>query len=166
MKSLLKSLLASTALLLASSASAGTLYWQASTESGDTFDYALLVAEDKTTGTKTTLDALASQESGNSTLVTQTSLDSLADPEAYLFYVEMVKYTGGDPAYEVVDTGYKYGYGDLVSSGYVATGAIDANTARANALNGNMGSHIPEPSSGLLLLMGGALLALRRRRQK
>jgi len=166
MKSLLKSLLASTALLLASSASAGTLYWQASTESGDTFDYALLVAEDKTTGTKTTLDALASQESGNSTLVTQTSLDSLADPEAYLFYVEMVNYTGGDPAYEVVDTGYKYGYGDLVSSGYVATGAIDANTARANALNGNMGSHIPEPSSGLLLLMGGALLALRRRRQK
>ena len=168
MKSPFKTLLVSTALLIASSASAGTLYWQASTgDGGDTFDYALLVAEDKTTGTKTTLDALAPQESsGNSTLVTQTSLDSLADPEAYLFYVEMVNYTGGNPAYEVVDTGYKYGYGDLVSSGYVATGAIDANSAQAAAAGGNMGSHIPEPSSGLLLLMGGALLALRRRRQK
>lgn len=166
MKSLFKSLLVSAVLLLASSASAGTLYWQASSESGNTFDYALLVAEDKGSGTKTTLDALASQESGNSTLVTQTSLDSLADPDAYLFYVEMVNYTGGDPAYEVVETGYKYGYGDLVSSGYVATGSIDANSAQAAAAAGNLGSAVPEPSSGLLLLMGGALLALRRRRQK
>ena len=167
MKSLFKSLLVSTALLLASSASAGTLYWQASTDSGETFQYALLVAEDKDSGTKTTLDALAAQApDNNSTLVTQTSLDSLADPDAYLFYVEMVNYTGGDPAYNVVETGYKYGYGDLVSSGYVATGTIDANSAQAAASAANMGSAVPEPSSGLLLLMGGALLALRRRRQK
>ncbi len=165
MKSLFKSLLVSTALLLASSASAGTLYWQASTS--EKFDYALLVAEDKDSGTKTTLDALASQAPDNkSTLVTQTSLDSLADPEAYLFYVEMVNYTGGDPAYDVVATGYKYGYGDLVSSGYVATGAIDSNAAQAAAAAGNMGSAVPEPSSGLLLVIGGAMLALRRRRQK
>ncbi|MBQ6007256.1 MAG: PEP-CTERM sorting domain-containing protein [Kiritimatiellae bacterium] len=167
MKSLFKSLLVSTALLLASTASAGTLYWQASNESGDSFDYALLVAEEIGSGTKSTIGAVASQEPDKtSTLVTQTSLDSLADPEAYLFYVEMVNYTGGDPAYDVVATGYKYGYGDLVSSGYVATGAIDSNAAQAAAAVGNLGSAVPEPSSGLLLLIGGAMLALRRRRQK
>lgn len=167
MKNLFKSLVASAALLAVSTASAGTLYWQASSESGTQFESAWLVAEAKEGGAKEYLDSVDSQGPGNtSTLVTQTSLDSLSDPDAYLFYVEMCNYNSTSGDYDVVDTGYKYGYGELVSSGYVATGAIDANTARASALNGNMGSHIPEPSSGLLLLMGGALLALRRRRQK
>lgn len=166
MKNLFKSLVASAALLAVSTASAGTLYWQASSEGGNEFESAWLVAEAKEGGAKEYLDVVDSQAPGHtSTLVTQTSLDSLSDPDAYLFYVEMCNYnSSGD--YDVVETGYKYGYGDLVSSGYVATGAIDANAAQAAAAAGNMGSAVPEPSSGLLLLMGGALLALRRRRQK
>jgi hypothetical protein len=168
MKNLLKSLVASAALLLASSVSAGTLYWQVQPDDNvPEFDEAWLMIENKTTGDKQELAIVASQSDKRSTALTQTSLDSLADPDAYLYYVEMCNYTSGNADNDyIVSTGYKYGYGDLVSQGYVATGAIDANAASAAAAAGNMGSAIPEPSSGLLLLMGGALLALRRRRQK
>lgn len=168
MKNLFKSLVASTALLLASSVSAGTLYWQVQPDDNVLeFDEAWLMVENISTHEKQELAVVASQSDKRSTALTQTSLDSLADPDAYLYYVEMCNYTSGsaDSDY-VVSTGYKYYYNDLVTQGYVATGAIDANSAAAAAGAGNMGSAIPEPSSGLLLLMGGALLALRRRRQK
>ena len=168
MKNLFKSFAASAVLFLVSSASAGTLYWQATAESTEqTFEEAWLVAEAKEGGTKTYLKGVDAEPgtSPTSTGVTQTTLDGY-ETDAYLFYVEMVNYNDQSESYDVVATGYKYGYGDLVSSGYVATGAIDANSAAAAAAAGNMGSAVPEPSSGLLLLMGGALLALRRRRQK
>lgn len=167
MKNLFKTFVVTVALMVASSVSAGTLYWQVTSETGATFNDAYLIAEDSG-GNKTVLDVVQSDgASPSSTQVTQTSLDSLADPDAYLYYVEMCNYTSGSADNDyVVATGYKYGYGDLVSQGYVATGAIDANSAQTAAAAGNMGSAVPEPSSGLLLLMGGALLALRRRRQK
>ena len=167
MKNLFKSLVASAALLFASSVSAGTLYWQV--QPGDNvpeFDEAWLIAENTSTHEKQELAVVASQSDKQSTALTQTNLDGY-ESDAYLFYVEMCNYNTGNEADDyIVSTGYKYGYGDLVSQGYVATGAIDANSAAAAAAAGNMGSAVPEPSSGLLLLMGGALLALRRRRQK
>ena len=85
----------------------------------------------------------------------------------YSFYVEMLNYNETD-GWTSQGTGSTYTYDQLVSSGYVATGLIDATTAMANAATSNFGSSgaIPEPSSGLLLLIGGAMLALRRRRQK
>ncbi len=168
MKNLFKSLVASTALLLASSVSAGTLYWQVQPDDNvPEFDEAWLMVENTSTHEKQELAVVNSQSDKRSTAVTQTSLDSLADPDAYLYYVEMCNYTSGNEADDyIVSTGYKFAYSELVSQGYVATGAIDANSAQAAASSANMGSAIPEPSSGLLLLMGGALLALRRRRQK
>ena len=168
MKNLFKSLVASTALLLASSVSAGTLYWQVQPDDNvPAFDEAWLIAENTDTHEKQELAVVASQSDKQSTALTQTSLDSLADPDAYLYYVEMCNYaTGSSDNDYVVATGYKFGYNELVSQGYVATGAIDANAAQAAATAANMGSAIPEPSSGLLLLIGGAMLALRRRRQK
>lgn len=167
MKNLFKSLVASTALLLASSVSAGTLYWQVQPDDNvPEFDEAWLMVENKSTHEKQELAVVASQSDKQSTALTQTKLDGY-ETDAYLFYVEMCNYTSGDAANNyVVSTGYKYGYGDLVSQGYVATDTIDANSAATAAAAGNMGSAVPEPSSGLLLLMGGALLALRRRRQK
>lgn len=165
MKNLFKSFVVGAALLVATSASAGTLYWQVQPDDNvPEFDEAWLIAENTSTGTKKELAIVNSQSDKQSTALTQTNLDGY-ESDAYLFYVEMCNYRTGDAANDyVVSTGYKYGYGDLVSQGYVSTGPLDANAPATAAAN--MGSAVPEPSSGLLLLIGGAMLALRRRRQK
>ncbi len=165
MKNLFKSLVAGALLLAGASASAGTLYWQVTAAENQTFQEAWLVAENKSTGNQTYLEGTDSDGASPSTTpLMQTDLDGY-ESDAYLFFVEMSNYNSDTQEYDTVATGYKYGYQDLVSSGYVATGAIDVNTVIAAASAANFAS-VPEPSSGLLLLIGGAMLALRRRRQK
>lgn len=162
MKNLFKSFVAGMLLLAGASASAGTLYWQVSGADQD-FDEAWLVAEAKEGGALTYIDGVDSQSDKRSTALTQTDI-SAYEGDGYLFYVEMSNYNNGN--YETVATGYKYSYDELVSSGYVAASPLEVNDAIAAASGANFGSPIPEPSSGLLLLIGGAMLALRRRRQK
>ena len=161
MKNLFKSLMTGAFLLAISSASAGTLYWQVSGADQD-FDEAWLVVESKSDSTqKVNLDGVDAQSDKRSTALTQTDISAYED-DGYLFYVEMVSFAGGE---ETVTTGYKYGYGDLVSSGYVAANPLEVTAAQAAASGASL-ANVPEPSSGLLLLIGGAMLALRRRRQK
>lgn len=156
MKNLVKAFGIGVVLLAVSSASAGTLWWQASSENA--FDEAILYADNGTD--KVELESLeVTSTNPYKTEVTGTDLAGY-DNDSYLFYVEMVNY-----ADQTVTTGYKWGYGDLVSSGYVAFDGLDANTVMAHATTQSL-SDVPEPSSGLLLLIGGAMLALRRRRQK
>ena len=81
----------------------------------------------------------------------------------YSFFVEMVNYAANP---ETITKGATYSYQNLVDAGYVSFGADDVTAVTMAATSGNMGSAVPEPSSGLLLLIGGAMLALRRRRQK
>ena len=165
MKNLFKSLVAGALLLVGSSASAGTLYWQVTADEGKTFEEAWLVAENTSTHELTYLTGVDSDgASPSSTALTQTDLAGY-ESDAYLFYVEMSNYNSANDSYDTVATGYKYGYGDLVSSGYVAANPLDVNNVIAAASGASLAS-VPEPSSGLLLLIGGAMLALRRRRQK
>lgn len=159
MKNLFKSLVAGMLLLVGASASAGMLYWQVSGADQD-FDEAWLVAEAKNGGALNNIEGVGSQSDKRSTALTQTDI-SAYEGDGYLFYVEMCNYNG-----DTVATGYKYSYDELVSSGYVAANSFEVDDAIAKASAANLGSPIPEPSSGLLLLMGGAMLALRRRRQK
>ena len=161
MKNLFKSLVTGAFLLAVTSASAGTLYWQVSGATAD-FDEAWLVAESVSDHSTHNLDGVDAQSDKRSTALTQTELGEYGS-DSYLFYVEMVNYSTSP---ETVTTGYKWTYNELVSSGYVATSALDVSTATAAGSVSNFGSPIPEPSSGLLLLIGGAMLALRRRRQK
>lgn len=163
MKNLLKSIAAVALLMAVSSASAGTLYWQVTADSNKQFDEAWLVATDG--NTTDYLDNRASDgQNPSSTPLTQTSLDGY-EGDAWSFYIEMCNYNSVDDEYTTVATSQSYSYQDLVTAGYVATGFADANSVMTAAAGANMGA-IPEPSSGLLLLMGGAMLALRRRRQK
>lgn len=166
MKSISKVAVAAAVMLFASAASAGTLYWQV--DNVDDFADQLGASTDgygaelfrlnKNTNEKTSLtDGYAIDAP---TGIQQADITGY-EGDQYLFYVELVNYQTGASA-----EGYKWGYGDLYSSGYVAMDARDIPTVSANAgAHGNFGA-APEPSSGLLLLMGGALLALRRRRQK
>ena len=166
MKNLFKSLVTGALVLAVSSASAGTLYWQVTSDAGQTFDEAWLVVENKSNGELNYLEGVQSDgNSPSSTALTQTDI-SAYEGDGYLFYVEMSNYNSADDSYTTVANGYKYGYGDLVSSGYVAASPLDISTVTAAASASNYGSSVPEPSSGLLLLIGGAMLALRRRRQK
>lgn len=153
-------------------ASAGTLYWQVEGENaGDTFDSATLYVSQNSDGSSAT--ALATASSANGTLYTdedgtysdmmQTDIsDYSGSNPAYYFFVEMANYNGAtDPK-----RGQVYTYQNLVDSGYVATSPFDSNSAIAAAQGFNMGaSAVPEPTSGMLLLIGGSLLALRRRRR-
>ena len=162
MKNLFKSLVTGALFLAVSSASAGTLYWQVSGADQD-FDEAWLVVESTSDSTqKVNLDGVDAQLDKRSTALTQTDISGY-ESDAYLFYVEMVNFSGGE---ETVTTGYKWSYSELVSSGYVAANPLEVTSAQAAGSTSNFGSAIPEPSSGLLLLIGGAMLALRRRRQK
>lgn len=164
MKNLFKTLVAGMLLLAGASASAGTLYWQVTADTGKTFDEAWIVAESKSDGNLTYIEGVDSDgQTPSSTALTQTDI-SAYEGDGYLFYVEMCNYNNGN--YDTVATGYKYSYDELVSSGYVAASPLEVNDAIAAASGANFGSPIPEPSSGLLLLIGGAMLALRRRRQK
>ncbi len=163
MKNLLKSIAAVALLMAGSSASAGTLYWQVTADSNKQFDEAWLVATDG--NTTDYLDNRASDgQNPSSTPLTQTSLDGY-EGDTWSFYIEMCNYNSASDSYTTVAESQRYSYQDLVTAGYVATGFADANSVMTAAAGANMGA-IPEPSSGLLLLMGGAMLALRRRRQK
>lgn len=160
MKNLFKSLVAGMLLLVGASASAGMLYWQVSGADQD-FDEAWLVAESKSDSTKFNIEGADAQPDKRSTALMQSDI-SAYESDAYLFYVEMINYSTNP---ETVTAGAKWSYDQLTTSGYVAD-SFDVPSVIAAASATNFGSPIPEPSSGLLLLMGGAMLALRRRRQK
>ncbi len=74
----------------------------------------------------------------------------------YSFYVELYN-TAGDSVHKTQTVSYN----SLLSSGYISTGGVLTPTVLARGFNG---ASVPEPTSGVLLLVGGALLALRRRR--
>ena len=153
-------------------ASAGTLYWQVQGEGeGDTFNPATLYATDGTTtkaiGTASTANGtLFTDSDGTYSDTMQTDLTAAGvDNSSWSFYVEMANYQVGGTGDASTKTGYKWSYDQLVSAGYVATNPFDSVDSVADSSIANLGSSTPEPTSGMLLLIGGSLLALRRRRR-
>lgn len=153
-------------------ASAGTLYWQVAGENdGDTFDSATLYASNgETTKALTTASAangtLFTDSDGTYSDMMQTDLTANSvDNSAWSFYVEMTNYKVGGTGDGSTMTGRTYTYDELISAGYVATNPFDSASVTAKVEGTNLGSSAPEPTSGMLLLIGGSLLALRRRRR-
>ena len=153
-------------------ASASTLYWQVSApDAGATFSSATLYAQAAGSDTKTELGTVSvangtlfSDEQGSYSELMQADVSSYSgsDP-AYNFFVEMVNYSADGGA---TRRGYTYSYQELADAGYIATDSFGITDAQAAARTSNMGAPTPEPTSGMLLLIGGSLLALRRRRRQ
>ena len=164
MKTFKKLMVCSAVSAIASFASADVLYWQVDTNEGQggaTFTAASLYATDGVNNYQLG-DSVAPFDStpGTMTDLTQTELGEYGN-SSYSFFVELANYGGTqDNNYRA----YTYSYNELVSAGYIATNPFDSNSAAAAASAGNMGAPTPEPTSGMLLLIGGSLLALRRRR--
>ena len=148
-------------------ASADTLYWQVDTSADNayapiknqTFSYAKLYATDGTTTTE--LASVAAEADGMTMKPTLTDLGDYGS-NTYSFYVELLNYADGVST-SVYTQPYASTYNELVSAGYVSTQAMA--TPEGFALGGFNGAAVPEPTSGVLLLIGGAMLALRRRRR-
>lgn len=139
---------------------ADALYWMVDTTadnawytgSGD-WAYAQVFAKDANGGTF---------ELGDGSFLEKGSGPILADllaygDSTYSFFVELYNSSG-----ERVHTGFDFSYDSLLKSGYVSTGGVQ--TPSFLATGGWNGAAVPEPTSGVLLLIGGAMLALRRRR--
>lgn len=147
-------------LALMGSASASTLFWQVNADAAGPLGwdgtgnptYAVLKA---TTGTLAEGVGIAGYDLSEGK-VWATDLGTYGN-SSYSFFVELINASG-----KVYTQKAATSYDNLLSSGYVSASALDRPTG---ALSGGFnGASVPEPTSGVLLLVGGALLALRRRR--
>ena len=148
---------------LALGAQAGTLYWQLNSNPNHE-EYAALVIKNTGTGEITyanLLDGPGGSSVGN--IVTESDARNYVQyaditdyDSSYIFYVEMLDAQTGRGWAST-----SYDYDQLVSQNYVYTGGMDPGAVRVWTAS----VVIPEPTSGLLLLVGGSLLALRRKRR-
>lgn len=161
-------------MLAAAFARADFLYWQIA----DQGEFTLATLWVKNTGSSAGLADLVSVEAegldpdngvftGTKTGLVQTDLGEYAS-DAYSFFVELATYSSAD-ATEPSSQKWlnSYSYKELVSAGYISAGGAGTPGAASSGgapMSGG-GNAIPEPTSGMLMLLGGALMALRRRRR-
>ncbi len=148
---------------------AGTLYWQINNNpNGD--DYAavaVLNASGDLVGYANILDGDGGDVIGNlvaaeDAMSEMQYADISGYDSSYKFVVEMLSLNTDDNTWERGWTaGTPMTYAELKTAGYVSEGGISAGSV--NSWTSSVS--IPEPTSGLLLLVGGSLLALRRKRR-
>ena len=140
------------------------LYWLVDSghNSKFEFEYALLYAQSGD-GEKQGVIAVEGTTPLTTGLVDVDLLEALAtsDLTGYRFFIELVNFDAGTEAIKGVAITQTSSYSDLVNNHHIL-GA--GNTIPENLVYWTPYFMIPEPSSGLLLLLGAALLALRRRR--
>ena len=146
------------------------LYWQVTSAMNPdpvTFTAAAMVA-DNGSGTKEYLVDSAGNawQAANSDKQTTETIASIWDSKyntGWTFYIELMNYDSEKGWYTAgaVDSGSgKWPYSQIKDNIYSSS---SMSMSLATPLTSGA-AHIPEPTSGLLMLVGGALLALRRRR--
>ena len=168
MKNVLKIAALALVSLVAVTVKAEALYWQVDQGSTDQeFQYAILKVTGGGLSDPQQLAGAAAEGTAPDQFVSlqNTDISSYAS-SGYSFFVELANYDNG--SWKTVTAGTPVSYDNLYSGGYVATSFQQGlNISQSGGYNLGAGAAaVPEPSSGLLLLMGGAMLALRRRRQK
>lgn len=93
-------------------------------------------------------------------------LSQLTDPSSYSFYIELIGYESAQhtsPADSIVigTSGKAMTYEQLSGAGYIGT-SMDVPSIAPWVGDGYV---VPEPTSGLLMMMGLALLSLKRRKE-
>lgn len=79
------------------------------------------------------------------------------DEPATSFFIELFSSDG-----KTVHTSEMVSKADLTT--FISTSTFDSGWKMANAWDGGLSSAVPEPTSGLLLLIGAAMMGLRRKR--
>lgn len=138
------------------------LYWQvdsASNPENIPFTYAAMVGTDGTSNTylEDSAGSVFQRSIGSGTTTEQISslLDPNVDYTSWSFFIELWNYDNGN--WTLAGTTTSETYTKLKTDG-----AIRSSMSMSTALFTPTAS-VPEPTSGLLLVIGGALLALRRR---
>lgn len=153
---------------IASIASADVLYWMV-TESaytsaggGDVGVYAVYSGEPPS-GPHNVGGATASEVAS--------ALDYYDPADAQPFQADVTGYTGEGWSYyiELATSGTQLAsvtWQQAVNAGYLSSGAMSVPTGINGATAFGGAANVPEPTSGLLFLVGGMLLGLKRRRQQ
>ncbi len=142
------------------SGSADTLYWQVgdSGYTGTDAAYASLFAKTDS-GTVTLIDGAYDFTGDEGTGPFASDLGE-STGATYSFFVELY-----NSSLDTVFVGESANYDTLVSSGYVSTSGISTPTYATSSWAAVRTGSVPEPTSGVLLLVGAGMLALRRRRR-
>ena len=161
--------------LAAAFARADFLYWQIADQGEFTLASLWVRNSQSSTGIEA-LDTVAAEGvdfdngtvlTGTTTGLVQTDITSYASDE-YSFFVELATYSSLDDTEPSSQKWLNsYSYQQLVSGGYISSGSVGTPTPATfgGAPMSGGGNVIPEPTSGMLMLLGGALMALRRRRR-
>ena len=163
----MKTLIFSLAVSLATFANADILYWMvsdgeaATAQQDDSSDFAYFKAVSSTDGSVQTLDT----KTGGDVYTAY-----LTDPVAAFQYNGIESYSSGYSFYiELASSHYKtetVAYNDLanfiIKSG---NGLPSSNFNPSGFGSGSTAYNVPEPTSGLLFVIGGMLLGLKRKRQ-
>ena len=147
------------------------LYWQVTSEMNPepiAFSAAAFAAVDGSGNVSYLTDALgnawqAANNDKSTTEVIASLLSSDTYKTGYSFYIELMnqdKSVNWYTAVAVNNNGVNYSWSDIQAHVY-SSSSMSMTLAKPLAFGT---AHIPEPTSGLLMLFGGALLALRRRR--
>lgn len=146
------------------------LYWQVTSDMNPQpieFQSAAMVAENGST--KVYLEdshgnAWQRANSDMTTAVVASTWDSAYESSSWSFYIELMNKDGDGNWYTAGSVnnsdGTNWSYNDIKANIFSSSSmAMNLATPLTSGA-----AHIPEPTSGLLMLVGGALLALRRRR--
>ena len=94
------------------------------------------------------------------------NISSIQGYENLGFYIEVYNYDASNNQYNPVLNGKSeyFAYSELSGTGAITTSFVNA-AAIAYAFNGSGVQATPEPTSGLLMLMGFAMLGLKRKKE-